>query len=460
MKYLAAVFGIGMAGGAAALVNYSLTPLEVTQLSELVGAKWALIGDSHVCGGDKAAAKAAFIEGNVPEDHIIDLNDLFTKCMDKSEPLSDEETAVLKNRVSPFDTQTIIFTSGTTSLPKAVQLSSYAALTDAYSFLKAIEKDLFETSCIPLPLFHVYGLISALTSMSKGSHTYLVSLIKPAPVRDLIVQNKISHCVSVPTFFNDLIALPDFNDAAKVLKTCIVGGGFANPAEILRLENLLENGKVLVGYGQSENSAVITINRSEDPIERRICSVGRFLDNIDGRIWSKEKGFLDRGEVGELIIKSTSVMNGYLGLPPEMQPFDSDGWLHTGDLAVIDDDGIVRLMGRIKEIIIRKGENISPLEVETALLAEPSVKEAAVFGIPHPRWGESVEACVVFRGEAVEEERLRQFLSQHIAKFKIPSHFFAYTSFPRTANGKVDMRALKESAMERLNASANTSLSG
>ena len=451
VEYMTAIFGIAMAGGTAALVNYSLNASEVTQLTELVDGRWALIGENHVSDGDKAAAKAAFTEGGVSEDHVIDLNELFEQCMDPSNPVDEEEFKALKDRVSPSDTQIIIFTSGTTSLPKAVQLSSCAVLSNAYASLKATEKDTYDTGIIPLPLFHVYGLIFAHAWMFQGAHTYLVSMIKPEVIKDLIVQHKIRHCASVPSVYSDLVSLPDFENVAKVLKTCIVGGGFANPSEMLTLENLLEDGKVLVGYGQSENSAVITVNRSDDPIERRYNTVGKFLDNIDARIWDREKGFLEPGEVGELILRSPSIMNGYLGLPQEMQAVDSDGWLHTGDLAVVDEYGLVRLMGRIKEIIIRKGENISPFEVETALLAEPSVREVKVFGMPHPLWGESVEACVVFNGEAPEEESLREFLSQHIAKFKIPSHFFVFSSFPLTANGKLDVRRLKESVIKQLN---------
>lgn len=455
--YMTAVFGIAMAGGVAALVNYSLSSSEVTQLSELVGAKWALVGDSYVAGGNQAAVTKAFLDGGIKEDHILDLNALFAQCADDSAALDENEFAVLKNRVSPRDTQIIIFTSGTTSLPKAVQLSSYGVLSNASSTLKAMQKSVYETGIIPLPLFHVFGLIFAHAWMLKGAHTYLVSRIKPETVADMIARNKIRQCASVPSLYNDLIAVPQFEDAAKELKTCVIGGGFASPSDVLRLENLLKDGTVLVGYGQSENSCVISINHSEDPIERRICSVGRFVDDVDARIWDQEKGFLGRGEIGELILRGPCVMNGYLGLPPELQAMDSDGWLHSGDLAVIDEDGIVRLMGRIKEIIIRKGENISPFEVETALLAEPSVREVKVFGMPHPDWGESVEACVVFNGDAPDEKSLRDFLAQHIAKFKIPAHFFAFSSFPLNANGKLDVRSLKERVMEKLNASDDDS---
>ena len=205
-----------------------------------------------------------------------------------------------------------------------------------------------------------------------------------------------------------------------------------------------------MGYGQTEASSVISCSISTDPLERRLSTVGYVLPNIKVRFYNEGKGDVPLGMVGELLVKGPGVMNGYLGLPSEQQPIDSDGWLHTGDLARITEDGLLKLEGRIKDIIVRKGENISPLEIERIMLEEPSIREVKVFGVPHPTWGESVEACVVFEGDVPDEEVLKKSLGMRMAHYKIPSNFFSYTAFPLLSNGKLDQRKLKESLLEKM----------
>ena len=451
--WLVEFIGIIMAGGVATLMNYGLNAEDVTRLTKNVDAKWALIGGNRVSAQDPKAAAQAVIEGGVPMDHIMPMADLFKASMDLSRPIDPENFRMLAEQVRPEDTQYIIFTSGTTSLPKAVQLSSYSTLSDVDAVNEYLKDDWQKNCCVALPLFHSFGLVCVLLSMCNGSHTHLIRDIKPNLIRDTIAENGIELLATVGAVYSGLTMLPDFESKlAGRLKLCVVGGGFTTPTEMMRVENMLGGGKMLIGYGQTECSPVISVNIPTDPLERRAVSVGRILPGLDVRIWREDTGFLKTGEIGEVVVKGPIVMNGYLGLAPEEQPFDADGWLHTGDLGMIAEDGLLLLAGRIKDIIIRSGENISPSEIEKVMMENPAIRQVKVLGAPHPIWGESVEACVVYNGEAPDEATMRASLEKRLSKFKIPSHFFTYSEFPLNSNGKLDQRGLKADMLEKLRA--------
>ena len=168
------------------------------------------------------------------------------------------------------------------------------------------------------------------------------------------------------------------------------------------------------------------------------------------RIWNEATGFAKTCELGEIVVKGPSLMNGYYGLPAEMQAIDQDGWLHTGDLGRFDEDGMLQFAGRIKDIIIRSGENISPVEIEKVLLEQEEIREAKVMGAAHPIWGESVEACLVLRKDGLDEDSLRARLKERLGSFKVPSHFFIYDAFPLNENGKLNQRALHTDMLAKL----------
>ena len=444
-------FGITMAGGVATLMNYGLNAEDVTQLTKMVGASWALIGGNKVSAADPKAAAAAVAMGGVPMNHIMPTSELLKASLNPSGPF--DETVVKKREEQnhPGDTQFIIFTTGTTSLPKAVQLSSRSVLSDAWGALELLKEDVCSKGCVALPLFHSFGMIVTFVLLESGSHCYLAADIKPQPVIDIIYSEQIELAATVGAVYGMITAMPDFETKiAGKMKTCIVGGGFTTPTEMMRVENALGGGKLLIGYGQTECSPVISVNVSSDPLERRAVSVGRLLPNIDVRIWREGIGFLPQGEIGEVVVKGPITMNGYFGLGEDKQPFDADGWLHTGDLGMIAEDGLLQLAGRIKDIIIRSGENISPQEIEKAMMEEECIREVKVLGAPHPIWGESVEACVVINTDSLDTEALRKSLRTRMSAYKIPSHFFVYPAFPLNSNGKLDQRGLKADMLGKL----------
>ena len=454
IEWMISFYGIIQAGGVAALMNYGLKAQDVAALSKMVDASWGIIGGNTISIADKNAAAKALMDGGVPMQHIFPATAF--AGMEAFAPLSaDEETMLgeIMTRTQPKDSQVIIYTTGTTSVPKAVLQSSYSILSNAEGSAQVLGDDIGGKLCLALPTFHSYGLMVANTYLALGQHVFLSPLLKPDTLLKLIYENKIVNMCSVGAIYGMLTSMPEFEEKLSgQLTLCIVGGGFTTPVEMMRFEKLLGGGKLLCGYGQTECSPVITLESFDDPLEKRAVSVGRSLPNHEVRIWNEGSGFAPQGEIGEIVVKGPSLMNGYYGLPQEMQAIDQDGWLHTGDLGRFEPDGMLQFSGRIKDIIIRSGENISPVEIERVLLEQPEIREAKVMGAAHPIWGESVEACVVLRDKegTIDENEFKARLKQKLASFKVPSHFFIYDAFPLNENGKLNQRSLHTDMVGRL----------
>ena len=452
IEWIVSFFGIVQAGGVAALMNYGLKSQNVSDLSKMVDASWGIIGGNTISIADKDAAVKALAEGGIPVQHIFPATAFVGP--DAFAPLSAEETALLEEaltRSNPEDSQVIIYTTGTTSIPKAVLQSSRSILSNAEGAMEILKNDIGSSICLALPMFHSYGLMVAHCYLAMGRHVHITPLLKPDTLMGMIYEHHITDMCSVGAIYSMLTTMPEFEQKlAGQLSMCIVGGGFTTPVEMMRFEKLLGGGKFLVGYGQTECSPVISVECGADPLEKRAVSVGRSLPNHEVRIWNEGTGFAETGEIGEIVVKGPSLMNGYYGLPQEMQAIDQDGWLHTGDLGRFDEDGMLQFAGRIKDIIIKSGENISPVEIEKALLEQPQIREAKVMGAAHPIWNESVEACVVLKTDQLDEDDLRARLKQKIGSFKVPSHFFVFDSFPLNENGKLNQRLLHKLMLERL----------
>ncbi|MBR3397095.1 MAG: AMP-binding protein [Lachnospiraceae bacterium] len=451
IEWMVAFFGITQAGGVASLMNYGLKGPDVSVLTKMVDASWGIIGGNTISIADPQAAAKVLIEGGVPVQHVFPAT-AFVEA-DAFAPVSAEDQKLLEEaaaKIDPKDSQVIIYTSGTTSLPKAVLQSSCSILSNAEGCIMMLGQDMGPSLCLALPTFHSYGLMVMHTYLSMGAHVHVTPLLKPDTLLNMICEHKITDMCSVGAIYGMLTSMPEFQEKLSgQLRFCIVGGGFTTPVEMMRFEKLLGGGKLLCGYGQTECSPVITVETPADPLERRAVSVGRSLPNHEVRIWNEGTGFADEGEVGEIIVKGPSLMNGYYGLPEEKQAIDKDGWLHTGDLGRFDPDGMLQFAGRIKDIIIRSGENITPIEIEKVLLEQPEVREAKVLGARHPIWGESVEACLSLKSP-IDEDEFRARLKQRLASFKVPSHFFIYDSFPLNENGKLNQRALSADMLTRL----------
>ena len=450
VDFVVSFFGIVMSGGVAVLMNYGYSASDITKLTKKVEAQWAIIGTNRVSAVDNVLAINAVTNGGVQRKNVFNIDVLMKEAADYKKPFDNEAFDKVDYFIKPKDTQVILFTSEHAGSAKAVELSSYSILSNVNSVSSMLDEDVTETLCDAMPLYNCFGLSMMLTWLNTGNQVYLLSDIKPQGIMDVAHRNNITGIAAVSAIYSGLVNLPDFEfKLSGQLKTCLVGDSFTTPTEMLRFENSLKNGKFLVAYGQAECSSVITFNISSDPVERRASSAGRSLPGEFVYIWRLDSGYLEKGEIGEIVVKGANVMNGYFGLPSEEQPFDADGWLHTGVLGVIDEFGLLHISGRIKDIIVRNGEKINPLEIEKVIMEDPSVSEAKVFGAPHPIWGESIEACIV-PGKKYDPVVLKERLGQKLPFSKIPSHFIEYSSFAKDLNGKTDMKSLKADLLVKI----------
>ena len=435
-------------GAIAVLLNYNLPTEELAELMKRTDVSFLVWGDTKPVDrrGPEAAAELASLAGVAPE-RTFDLRGRdYRIAPPAAAPEDDEE---LPDRLS-----FIIFTSGTTALPKPVMISQYCYLCDARGFKTASELDVADTTlCLCAPMFHCLGSQCATKYILYGSHIVMPRYFKPDSVAEYIERYKCDALAAVGTVFTSLMEVEGFKDrVAPYIKTGFVAGSVITQTQLMRYETAFENATFLNAYGQTEAAVDIANPSVNDPVVKRASTVGRPFPGKDVRIFGEGKGFLPIGEIGEIVVRDNGrVMLGYYKMPEENAKTIVNGWLHTGDLGYIDVDGYVHLSGRIKEIIIKGGENISPMEIEKELLRLDTVAEAQVVGAPHPVYGETVVACVVMRqGAAFDEAAMLAELGKSLASFKLPSHIFRFDEFPHTDSGKIDRRLVTAQVLTRM----------
>ena len=455
IEWVVSFFGIAMSGGVAVLMNYGLSSEEIAKHIKTVEADWAVLGTTRVSASDSSVAVKAAVKGGIPREHVINIDNLYKAASDMSQTIDYAAFYNLDSTIDPEDVRIILFNSNIVSKLTPVQLSTSSVLSNVYAASSLLEFDMTDSLCDALPLFDSFGLIMLLTWLQKGNEVYILSNIKVQNVMDMVIKNNITGIVSVSSIYSRLIRMPDFEEKlSRLLKICVAVDSFTTPTEMMRFENSLRYGKFLIGYGLPECSGIISMCTSVDPLEYRASSVGHILPGLNVKIWRDGAGFLNPGEVGEILVKGPSTMIGYLGGSEGRQVLDSDGWLHTGDLGMIDELGLLEMTGRIKDIIVRNGEKISPIEIENAIASSPLIREAKVFGVPHPIWGESIEACVVTEESFFDEKELRDYIWKFLPTSKIPSHFYSFPAFPLDIDGKLDQNNLKAELMDKLHESA------
>jgi len=448
-NWLIAFFAIVRAGGTAVLVNYSMGSADAAELLTMTQTGFLLCGDNGETKKDPDAMKKLASLAGIPEDHCLDIR---PAALDLGYVFRDEAEDDVPDTSDEDATAFIIFTSGTTSQPKAVQISQKALTFDADAFNGNIGEYAGRSVCVAVPLFHILGLLMSYAYLCRGATVCLPANYKPETLVREIDAYRISDMAAVGAIYLSLADAEGFDkNVAPNLHLCMIAGGMSTPVQMMRLELQYANATFINMYGQSE-AAPLTMVRPSDLVEKRAQTVGRAIEGVDIRISDGKGGFLPRGEIGEVVAKGGNLMNGYHGLPREKQPIDGEGWLHTGDLGCFDEEGYLHLSGRIKDVIIRGGENISPSEIESALNRMENIREAKVMGAPHPIYGESVEACVTMTdgGKSFDQEALKKALRSVIARYKVPSHIFLYDSFPLNVNGKLDQRALHADMLNRL----------
>jgi fatty-acyl-CoA synthase len=350
------------------------------------------------------------------------------------------------------------FTSGTTGFPKAVVLTHHNLLNNAWFAARAMAFTPADRLCVPVPFYHCFGMVLAnLACLSTGACLVLPSEhFDPLAVLQAIAAERCTAVHGVPTMFIAELEHPRFREFdLSSLRTGIMAGAPCPPALMQRVMADMHCPEVLIGYGETEASPLTHLTSRGDSLARRTETVGTGLPHQEAKVVDVATGeTLPVGAVGEICFRGYNVMRGYYADPEATaKAIDPQGWLHSGDLGAMDAEGYVRVTGRLKEMIIRGGENIYPREVEDFLITHPSVAAVAVFGVPDDFYGEEVMAWVQLRaGERADEEELREFCRGRIAHYKVPRHIWLVDEFPMTVTGKVQKFRMREIAIERLRA--------
>jgi fatty-acyl-CoA synthase len=360
----------------------------------------------------------------------------------------------LPDHVDPQDIADIQYTSGTTGLPKGVMLTHYNVINDGQFLAQGFHYTEVDKIVVPVPLFHCYGcVIGSMTSLNTGAALILPNwTFDPRLTLKAINDERATSVYGVPAMYVAEFALPDFKTYDLTsLRTGMMSGAPC-PIELMkRVLTEMHIGELVIAYGQTETSPVVTMSDAADCIEVRVNTVGRAMPQTEIQVVSTITNEpLPRGEQGEICVRGYALMKGYDGDPEGTRlVIHEDGWLYTGDLGVMREDGCLRITGRSRDVIIRGGENIYPREVEEFLYTHPKVTEAQVVGLPHARLGEVVCAWVRLQpGAEATEEEIKSFCKDQIAYYKIPEYVRFVTEFPATLSGKIQKYKIREFEIE------------
>ena len=443
-EWFCAYYGLIRSGGTVVILNANLMTKDVKPLVEFADTKFMIYGKTHDIEGTSADAEEIAKIFNLPAENCFSVTEYdFSQASDIK-----PDTTGWDVRDDAF----IIYTSGTTAFPKAVVNSQYGAINIANQLLKAIAPITGEKGLMGAPLFHVYNLFTSGLYMLKGATLYLPEVIKADFIADLIAKEGITDIWSVAPIYQGIIDSPELTKkAAPNIRLCFIGGSYTSPVQLMRFENALYNSKFLDSYGMTEANGAYVVERPEDDVAIRYNTVGRAVDGVEVAVWDEEHGILPPGEVGEIITRGFHVKKSYYKLPPEKQAIDKDGWLHTGDLGIFDEHENLKIVGRIKDLIIKGGENLAPAEIEAQIMSHPSIAACKVFGYKDRIYGENLGACVTLApGEKFDEDDLRRYAKEKLGSYKSPVYYFVFDDFPLNANRKIDQLALHVEMLRRL----------
>ncbi|WP_457967267.1 AMP-binding protein [Pseudomonas sp. R4-84] len=462
----------------AVLVNinpaYRLTELEYTLKQS--GCCWLICADSFKTSNYHAmlhellpelqrCAVGALQSGRLPELRgVISLGDAPAAGMlsweglrDLTERVAPEQLRERGEQLQFDDPVNIQYTSGTTGFPKGATLSHYNILNNGFMVGESLKLSEQDRLVIPVPLYHCFGMVMG----NLGCVTHGTTMIYPSAAFDPLetlraaAQEKATGVYGVPTMFIAMLDHPQRQSLdLSHLQTGIMAGSTC-PIEVMkRVIEDLHLKEMQIAYGMTETSPVSTQTGPDDDIEHRVTRVGRTQPHLESKVIDEQNRVVPRGQIGELCTRGYSVMLGYWNNPQATaQAIDDAGWMHTGDLAIMDDEGYLKIIGRNKDMIIRGGENVYPREIEEFFFSHPSVADVQVIGVPDKVYGEEIVAWIrLHEGHQASAEELRDYCKGRIAHFKTPRHFKFVDNFPMTVSGKVQKFRMREISVEELGA--------
>ncbi len=384
------------------------------------------------------------------------------EVLSAGESISEIDLDAIGATLDRDDAINIQYTSGTTGFPKAVVLSHHNILNNAFFSARALHFTEADRLCVPVPFYHCFGMVLAnLLCLSVGACIVVpCEHFDALPVLEAI---QAEHCTAVhgvPTMFIAQLEHPRFGEFdLSSLRTGIMAGAPCPPALMQRVMSDLHCPEILIGYGETEASPLTHLTTRDDTLERRTQTVGRNLPHQEVKVVDTESGrTVARGEIGEICFRGYHIMQGYYGdAEATAQAVDEKGWLHSGDLGTMDEDGYVQITGRLKDMIIRGGENIYPREIEDYLFTHPKISQAAVFGVPDEFYGEEIAAWIELHpGEEMSEEELRAYCAEGLAHFMVPKYLRFVDEFPMTVTGKLQKFRMREAEIKTLGLNGDT----
>jgi fatty-acyl-CoA synthase len=377
----------------------------------------------------------------------------FDRVLEQGKQLGNARLDQIAPTLQMDDAVNIQFTSGTTGLPKGATLSHHNLINNAFFVGEATGIESGSRVCIPVPLYHCFGMVMG----NLGCVTHAATMVYPSeafdPLKTLetVEAERCDVLYGVPTMFIAQLNHPEFRrfDLGSLRRGIMAGAPC--PIEVMKeVASTMHMSEITIAYGMTETSPVSFQSSRDDALELRVSTVGRIQPHLEVKIVDREGRIVPRGEAGELCTRGYSVMLGYWNDEARTrEAVDSAGWMHTGDLATIDDDGYCRIVGRIKDMVIRGGENIYPREVEEYLYAHPDIQDVQVFGVPDTKYGEELCAWIVTKaGAALDEATVRTFCQDRISHYKVPRYIRFVESFPSTVTGKVQKFAMREAMIE------------
>ena len=449
-------YALARIGAVTVMLNTSLQRAELTQLLRSADVQYLLIGDGYkdiryldLCSGlpaEISCLKQIFYIGQ-------EACAPFPALLPAPGTSSFEPVFGVQNQVVPQDTAHILFTSGTGSAPKAVMTRHYNRVNSGIQQAKDLAATCEDRFCVAMPVFHCFSLsVNVFAACAVGACLYLPESRRTEALLRAISFGKCTIFSCVPALFHALLKRPDLAcwDLSS-LRTGFIGGSTYQEELFMETERQL-GFTLLSSLGQTESTAGITTVYLHDPLDIRASTVGHFMDHIEGKIVDHKTGkTLPICIPGEICVRGYVVMQGYYNAPEETaNVIDPDGWLHTGDIGYLDNTGNIHLTGRLKELIIRGGENISPREIEAALHGSKYVLDCKAVGVPDDHYGEEICLCIICDPAApCGESQIRSILSSALAAFKQPKYILFLEGFPVTSTGKIHLKKLKAIAAER-----------